>query len=67
MNRGETDDCSDVNSDERPEVDRSTLSQELVPMYDCVVELTELLENYNGDLGQAGCLTGPGSWWANIC
>lgn len=52
LNRGETDDCSDVNSDERPEVDRSTLSEELVPMYDCVVELTELLENYNGDLGQ---------------
>lgn len=63
MNRGETDDCSDVDSSERPEVDRSTLSEELVPMYDCVVELTELLENYNGDLGQVGCLTGSlGSW-----
>eukprot|EP00435_Cladocopium_sp_Y103_P070596 s822_g35.t1 len=40
------------NSDMRPEVDGSTLSEELVPvMYD-YLELTELLENYNGDLGQ---------------
>ncbi len=35
------------------EVDRSTLNEDLLPLHDCIAELTETLENYNGDLGQA--------------
>ncbi|CAJ1457700.1 unnamed protein product, partial [Effrenium voratum] len=33
------------------EVDRDTLSEGLLQFYDHVIELTEVLDTYNGDLG----------------
>lgn len=47
--------CSDESfgGGEPREVDRSKLDEGLLPLHDCIAELTEILENYNGDLGQA--------------
>lgn len=44
--------CTDDESDGPREVDRSKLDEGLLPLHDCIAELTETLENYNGDLGQ---------------
>ena len=51
--------CGSRGSEPR-EVDRSTLNEDLLPLHDCIAELTETLENYNGDLGQAQKM--PSCW-----
>eukprot|EP00438_Fugacium_kawagutii_P022031 Skav212843 [mRNA] locus=scaffold325:98454:116739:+ [translate_table: standard] len=52
LHRGETEECSEEGSDGsgRREVDRSTLSEELQPLYDCIAELTESLEKLQATL-----------------
>ncbi|CAE7918341.1 unnamed protein product, partial [Symbiodinium necroappetens] len=43
----------DVESEQEDrEVNRDTLSEAILPMYDATMEILEILENYNGDLGQ---------------